>query len=120
MRGLSQQALARASGVSQTAIASYESGARKNPSKLFELARALDVRAEWLLHGTGPMEEPRANMASHDYALREKNSSPHMRDWPFAPVDERMFYALSPAQRRTVLTTMAALVLSMHDESKRK
>src|SRR3546814_8331452 len=40
-RGLSQKALARATGLSQSAIASYENGTRKSAKGIFKLAEAL-------------------------------------------------------------------------------
>ncbi|GGX33124.1 hypothetical protein GCM10007242_45260 [Pigmentiphaga litoralis] len=56
-RGMTQEQLARASGVSQGAIGNYESGSRNSSRQVVSLASALGVRAEWLDNGKGPMSE---------------------------------------------------------------
>lgn len=47
--GLSQPALAKAVGMTQSAIAEIEGGRVKRPKKLREIARAMGVTEEWLL-----------------------------------------------------------------------
>lgn len=59
---ISQGELARLSGVSQTTIANIEGGRNKGTTKLLDLARALDVRAEWLESGRGQKEPIRLNL----------------------------------------------------------
>jgi phage repressor protein C with HTH and peptisase S24 domain len=56
-KGLSQQALADHIGVSRVAVTQWES-AQTTPAaeRLLELARLLDVRAEWLMTGRGAMD----------------------------------------------------------------
>lgn len=55
-RGLSQERLARLSGLSQTAISAYERGAMEpTVGNLLALARALRVSPQWLM-GLGPSE----------------------------------------------------------------
>jgi transcriptional regulator with XRE-family HTH domain len=56
-KGLSQQALADQVGVSRVAVTQWESGQTSPAAKrLLELARLLDIRAEWLMTGRGAME----------------------------------------------------------------
>ena len=52
---LSQQDLADRSGVGQSTIGMIENGDRKNPRNLLEIARALNVSADWLKTGRGEM-----------------------------------------------------------------
>ena len=61
-RSLTQEQLAKASGVSQGAIGNYESGSRNSSRQVVSLATALGVRAEWLDKGKGAMYE-RTNLA---------------------------------------------------------
>lgn len=49
--GLTQVALAKASGVSREAIAQIELGLTKRTAKIMELAKALDVSPAWLQFG---------------------------------------------------------------------
>lgn len=97
-RGCTQQALARASGLSQSAIASYENGDRESSRSLRKLAEALDVSAEWLETGKGAMERPSpydspARGAERGHSLREPPHAP----WPFS-VDPRRVAALGSDQ----------------------
>lgn len=54
-RGMTQSALARASGVPQGSISRYLEQDR-TPARVWELAFALGYRAEWLATGEGPEE----------------------------------------------------------------
>jgi transcriptional regulator with XRE-family HTH domain len=56
LRGITQKALARAGGLSQSAIASYESGQRQSSRAVFKLASALKVNPNWLDTGRGAMD----------------------------------------------------------------
>lgn len=49
---MSQEALGKAIGVSQVAIAKVISGKTKDPKKILEMAKALEVDADWLKTGT--------------------------------------------------------------------
>lgn len=98
LRGYTQQALARASGLSQSAIASYESGDRDSSRSVRSLANALDVEVDWLETGRGPMERATLVYEAHDrsadkHSLREPQPVP----WPFS-IDPRRFGALSADQ----------------------
>jgi transcriptional regulator with XRE-family HTH domain len=52
-KGLSQQELARRSGVSQSTIGNLESGLRLSSRKITVIASTLDVDALWLAEGKG-------------------------------------------------------------------
>lgn len=54
MPKMSQAALARLSGVSQSTIANIEGGRNEGSTFILALAEALGVRAQWLKDGTGP------------------------------------------------------------------
>lgn len=54
-RGMSQKALGQEVGVSQASIARMEGQPHEN-KHIFQLAKVLAVRAEWLATGDGPME----------------------------------------------------------------
>lgn len=56
-RGLSQAKLAHELGLRQSAIGNLEAGSREKPRDVLQMASALGVRAEWLLHGKGPRFE---------------------------------------------------------------
>ncbi len=67
LRGYTQQALARVAGLSQSAIASYESGRRHSSRAMRRLARALHVNLDWLETGNGP-RDPRMATELHEPA----------------------------------------------------
>lgn len=52
--GLTQPQLAAKAGVSPGAIGNIEAGIRKRPRELLAIAKAADVRPEWLQNGTPP------------------------------------------------------------------
>nr|WP_144632805.1 helix-turn-helix transcriptional regulator [Bordetella genomosp. 13] len=98
LRGFTQQALARASGLSQSAIASYENGNRRSSRSARKLASALKIEAEWLETGKGPMERPPSvyeNVGRE--AARPSLREPQPVAWPFS-VDPRRFSALNADQ----------------------
>ncbi len=57
LSGMSQGALAKASGVAQPTIWRLTSGNARGSTKIVEIAKALGVRSEWLSNGAGPMRE---------------------------------------------------------------
>lgn len=65
--GMSQGALAKASGIAQPTIWRLVSGNARGSTKIVEIANALGVRSEWLSTGNGPMRDdgqpPRAAQA---------------------------------------------------------
>ncbi len=104
LRGLSQQELARACGLSQSAISSYESSNRKSPHKLLVLAQALKVNIYWLSRGQGNIEpdpEPARNFGEN---------------WPFVSIDPQRYKALSEKNRQVVEKTLAALIDSLSNQ----
>lgn len=108
-RSMSQAALARASGVSQSAIASYENGSRKTAKGIFDLARALHVDPTWLSMGSGAME---AAPSTNVIGLREPN-----RDvWPFPSIPAQDYWALSTSERLIVENTVHAMMLTMRNQ----
>ncbi|MBA4285446.1 MAG: hypothetical protein C0434_07935 [Xanthomonadaceae bacterium] len=60
--GYSQAALARKAGVSQPVISDIESGEQTETRKLAQLAKALNVTAEWLGSGRGGRTDADANV----------------------------------------------------------
>jgi phage repressor protein C with HTH and peptisase S24 domain len=52
-RGLTQEALAKLAGVSQSTIGNLESGLRSNPRRIINIADALGVDPAWLAEGRG-------------------------------------------------------------------
>lgn len=102
MRGYTQHVLARAAGLSQSAIASYESGRCGSSRAMLRLARVLHVRVEWLASGQGPRElqaasllqEPAspalspAQLPARERAILERVLQAYLRacaDWPATP-----------------------------------
>ena len=58
LRGLSQKQLAERSKCAQSAIGNVESGERQTLRNLVDVARALEVSADWLYDGKGPQPFP--------------------------------------------------------------
>ncbi|MGE8601329.1 MAG: helix-turn-helix domain-containing protein [Bordetella trematum] len=102
LRGYTQHVLARAAGISQSAIASYESGRCGSSRAMLRLARVLHVRVEWLASGQGPREpqaaamlqEPAspalsaAQLPARDRAILEHVLRAYLQacaDWPAMP-----------------------------------
>ncbi|MBK5075201.1 helix-turn-helix transcriptional regulator [Budviciaceae bacterium CWB-B4] len=65
---MSQAQLAEAAGLSQPAIQKLTSGKAKSSRKVVEIARALNVRPEWLSGGIGEMRE--------DFATKPRDGVP--------------------------------------------
>ena len=57
LSGMSQGALAKASGVAQPTIWRLTSGNARGSTKIVEIANALGVRSKWLSPGVGPMRD---------------------------------------------------------------
>ena len=102
LRGLSQEALARACGLSQSAISSYENGTRQSPKKLLNLAQVLEVDIYWLSRGLGNMTPvPGATGSLGEGA------------WPFSSIDPRQFWTLTRKDRLVVESAVGALIDSL-------
>lgn len=63
-RNLKQDQLGKLAGVGQSTIANIENGTRQNPRNLLEIAKALNVSAEWLKTGRGEKVPADANTSS--------------------------------------------------------
>lgn len=98
-RGYTQEKLALLSGLSQSAIASYESGLRQHTRNLLCLAKVLNVNPLWLEQGIGPMA----------LAVQEtnKNYSPY---WPFTRVSLDEFNALTAQEQQLIENVMVSFI----------
>ncbi len=115
-RKLSQGALARASGLSQGAISSYETGHRKSAKEIFKLAHILKVSPTWLSLGSGPMEAPpdSTGMAGSTKKLHDVDFTDFPGGWPFKELHEADYWALTEKQRRLIDHVAATMAKSMH------
>jgi transcriptional regulator with XRE-family HTH domain len=86
---LNQLDFAAQIGVSQTALVAYERGDRDPPaSALVALSHQFDVRAEWILNGTGvPFRGEEADLFKQVYWLEKEHPLQGL-----ANDDERMQY----------------------------
>lgn len=82
--GMSQNALAKKTKVSQQSINKIETGQTRNPRHLDKLAEALDVTPQWLLFGTN-----RANESD------VQDSSLEAREWESMEQDQHEFIEVS-------------------------
>ncbi|GAB3338666.1 helix-turn-helix transcriptional regulator [Bordetella tumulicola] len=99
--------MARACGLSQSTIASYENGERKSSRSFRKIANVLRVELDWLETGKGPMERRDhypSTSASDAYPLREPgNASGALSPpaaWPFPSVSPMQINALSASDRQ--------------------
>lgn len=74
VKGLTQEYVANAVGVSQTAISDIVIGKTKRPRNLLELANVLGVSADWLMTGKG--EQPTFSQAVEN---NEDDAKPQLR-----------------------------------------
>jgi len=111
-RGMSQAALARACGLSQSAIANYENGSRKSAKDVFRLAEALNVNPMWLALGEGPVEAL-SSVKSPVYRLTDAAPAHRLAPWPFADTPPEVYWSLSDGERAVVETTLSSLIESL-------
>ena len=124
LRGYTQAELARLAGLSQSAVASYESGERKSSRGLFKLAAALRIEAQWLDTGKGPMERPAdlyANaMGGQRYAVMEDGAQGGFGDggrdpaWPFQNIPRGRYDTLTTRDKRLLENMVAAFIETCH------
>lgn len=102
-QGYTQEQLATLCGVSQSTIASYESGTRLHPRNLLSLAKALGVSPLWLEKGQGNITPTTLHEASQPY---------HNSAWPFKQTSPNEYKALSAQQQQVVEDVLRTLVSS--------
>ncbi|WP_262357126.1 helix-turn-helix domain-containing protein, partial [Bordetella pertussis] len=85
LRQLSQENLAHISGLSQSAVASYENGLRQSSRSIRKLAIALQVNLDWFETGVGPMELEAypSGPAAWRPGLMEPGGERAAAPWPF-------------------------------------
>lgn len=110
-RGLSQKALARATGLSQSAIASYENGTRKSAKGIFKLAEALQVDPAWLSMGLGHMDPAPPQAAANIQYVSDAHTVP----WPFPGILPEVYQSLSDGDRKIIEATVSAMVQAMRN-----
>lgn len=118
-RNLTQAALARASGLSQRTISSYETGMRKSTTVLIQLAQALEVSPAWLTTGVGPMEaasDPNMPVELSQRKLQDVQLRAISVTWPFKSIRASDYWSLPEAQRRIIEQTVAAMITALHKE----
>lgn len=116
LRGYTQAALARACGLSQGAIANYETKSRKTAKDIFKLADALRVNPIWLGQGVGAMEPaPTLTLLPppSDSMLAEAGVDRQSSRWPFNGISANQFWALSESDRRLIEDAVASLIASL-------
>ena len=116
-RQLTQAELARASGLSQGAISSYETGSRKSTTGLIQLAQALKVNPVWLIRGTGHMELDLA--VENATRLQENQPQATTAAWPFTTVQPDEYWSLTHTQRHVIEEAVAAMIAVMSRENEK-
>lgn len=99
LRGYTQSKLAALCGLSQSTIASYESGTRLHARNLLNLAKTLKVNPLWLAQGLEPIE-----------ASLQEGHRPYHTHWPFAQVSPAELNQLSEQQRSTIEAVIKTLL----------
>lgn len=99
LRGYTQSKLATLCGLSQSTIASYESGTRLHARNLLSLAKILKVNPLWLEQGIEPMS-----------ATLQETTNSYSFNWPFTGVSPEEINQLSEQQRSTLEAVMKTLL----------
>lgn len=113
LRRLTQAELARACGISQGAVANYESNSRQFPRAIFRLAAALKVSAQWLAEGIGPMDYEAPALTGSRYGLADGNPELPVLDWPFRDISPEIYWSLAEHDRDLIENTIAGLIASL-------
>ncbi len=121
MRRLTQAELARACGMSQSAIANYENGSRRSPKSIFALADALQVQAQWLAEGKGGMEAPPYNAPHPAGSAKQPPHPAHtlseplpiLAPWPFPKISPDTYWSLDSNARLLIENTVGSLITSL-------
>ncbi|HRL22995.1 helix-turn-helix domain-containing protein [Alcaligenes sp. SDU_A2] len=111
-RGLSQAELARLCNLSQSAISNYESGTRRDAREILDLAKALNVSAQWLKSGLGPMEISLGGAL----VLHDAGDGPPIVTWPFGRFSVDEVVALSSQDRDHLDQTIRHLLNGMKNK----
>lgn len=109
IRQLTQAELARATGISQSAIANYENGNRKTTKHIFRLAHVLQVAPVWLADGIGSMDVTLSD-PSPAGGYRNRSERQDAVHWPFRQVTQAQWNKLSEQDRALVETTLATMI----------
>jgi transcriptional regulator with XRE-family HTH domain len=113
LRRLSQAALAAKCGLSQSAIANYETKNRRSAKDIFSLANALEVSPLWLAHGTGPMDVIPLPGSIPAYVVAESSPGRQPAPWPLPDIPPDMFWSLPEDERTVIQSTMTSLIISL-------
>ncbi|HUH60274.1 MAG TPA: helix-turn-helix domain-containing protein [Candidimonas sp.] len=116
LRRLSQAALAAKCGLSQSAIANYETKNRQSAKDFFRLAHALDVSPLWLAHGTGPMEVAAHPDSAPAYVLAESSPMQQLAPWPLPDIPPDLYWSLPENERTFIQSTMTSLIKSLRQK----
>ena len=103
-RGYTQKKLAMLCGLSQSTIASYESGTRLYTRNLLKLARVLGVMPLWLETGRGPITP---------LALKEPSKNYQVSYWPFSNIAQDEYEQLNDQQQTLVENVVRTLISSL-------
>ncbi|WP_051423691.1 helix-turn-helix domain-containing protein [Bordetella petrii] len=131
LRQHTQQSLARACGLSQSTIASYENGERRSSRSLRKIAQVLRVESEWLETGNGPIDRRTVYTAPDTPAPAGSKvmegdapgSPPPLTPWPFPSVAPSQVNALPASARRELdkwLRMMVDGYLQSYGEARRR
>lgn len=91
--GISQADLAKRIGAGQSTIASIENGRNNGSGRLVDIAKALNVRPEWLARGEGPMNVGAPLQADVQSAAPDSKVV-----WPFQSISASDVLTLPPVQ----------------------
>ena len=100
--GLNQQELAKRAGVSQGTIGNIESGLRKQPRGLLEIAKALNVSPQWLSNGNGPMRESNIEPGPDIRGLVPLISWVQAGQWCEAAQPEQQAWGVAACERQPI------------------
>lgn len=109
MRGYTQQELARACGLSQSAIGSYETGQRQSSRSVRRLALVLGVSLDWLEMGRSPME-------GASLLMEPPPGEPAPSAWPFRGITPQQLAALSGRDLRLLENMMRSFIETCQTE----
>lgn len=116
MRRLSQSELARASGLAQSTISSYENRSRASTTRLIALARALEVNPFWLDTGKGSWQPETPSQAISDVPrVRETPHALHGYAWPFTRITPQEYWSLDASERALLEDMVARLIHHFSD-----